>query len=145
MKNYCLLFFILLSINAFCQSGSTQKDTTSFIEINPEFPGGIKAFYKYINKNFNYPKSAIKAGYMGRVIVKFIIEKDGRVKIDNINSSEMVFRRKKATEELRQLAIKEMVVAITNHYESMPIWKPGTQNGTPVRVFFTTPLYLEFQ
>lgn len=82
---------------------------------------------------------------MGRIIVKFIIEKDGRVKVDNLNNSEMVFRRKKANEELRQLAIKEMDAAIINHYESMPIWKPGTQNGKAVRVFFTTPLYLEFQ
>lgn len=38
-----------------------------------------------------------------------------------------------------------MDTAIINHSESMPIWKPGTQNGKAVRVFFTTPLYLEFQ
>lgn len=145
MKTCFLIFLLSLSINSFCQTSTSERDTTFREEINPEFPGGIKALYKYINQNFKYPKSAIKAGYMGRIIVKFIIEKDGRVKVDNLNNSEMVFRRKKANEELRQLAIKEMDAAIINHYESMPIWKPGTQNGKAVRVFFTTPLYLEFQ
>lgn len=145
MKNFCSILLIFLSINSFCQSTIAERDTTSIEEINPEFPGGVKAFYKYINQNFKYPKSAIKAGYMGRIIVKFIIEKDGRVKVDSLNHSEMVFRRKKAGEELRHLAIKEMDAAIINHYESMPLWKPGTQNGKIVRVFFTTPLYLEFQ
>jgi len=57
----------------------------------------------------------------------------------------MFFRNRKAKEELKQLAIKEMDAAIINNYESMPIWKPGTKKGQGVRVFYTTPISLNFE
>jgi len=80
MKNFYLILLIFLSTNSFCQTSTSVKDTTSLDEINPEFPGGVSSLFKYIYQNFKYPKSAIKAGYIGKIFIKFVVEKDGKLK-----------------------------------------------------------------
>lgn len=122
-----------------------MQTDSSAVEVLPEFPDGIKGYYKYINKNFHYPKSALKATYMGQTIVKFIVEKDGTVKVDSLNNSKMFFQRKNVKEELKNTAIKEIEIEIIRVFESMPKWKPGIQNGKNVRVFFTTPYNMYFE
>ncbi len=94
------------------------------VEKKPEFPGGEKAFYKYLSDNIKYPESALKNKIQGTVWVKFIIEKDGS--ISNI----------KAIRKVNPDLDKEAVRVI----KSMPKWKPGKQNGKPVRVSYQVPI-----
>lgn len=47
------------------------------VEIQPEFPGGQAAMYKFLAKNITYPAEAQKANISGRVFKKFIVKKDG--------------------------------------------------------------------
>jgi periplasmic protein TonB len=102
-------------------------DVIDFPEFNPEFPGGMPAFYIFLNKNINYPEKARQNGIEGKVFVQFIVEKDGSITdihvINHVHSS------------LEKEAIR--VVA------KMPIWKPGKQGNKPVRVRFTLPINFE--
>ena len=89
----------------------------------PEFPGGTTALFDFINKNVKYPKSARDKGIEGRVFVQFVVEKDGSL------SSFTVLRG--VSDELDAEAIRVL--------KAMPKWKPGMNDGKPVRVQFTMP------
>jgi periplasmic protein TonB len=89
-------------------------------EHEPEFPGGMGAFYKFIRKNLNQPKDESQ----GKVYLSFIVEKDGS--ITNIQ----VLRSLSA--EANAEAIRVMM--------KCPKWNPGIQNGKPVRVKYTLPI-----
>ncbi len=93
-------------------------------EVMPEFTGGISKMYKWLSKNVRYPKEASRNGIEGRVIVSFVVEKDGQIT---------------GVEILKGIGFgcdEETLRVITK----MPRWKPGKQNGTPVRVKYTLPL-----
>lgn len=95
------------------------------VEEMPEFPGGgISACLRFFGENIKYPAEAQEKGIQGRVIVQFIIEKDGTI------SNPQVVRG--VSPDLDGEAIR--VVSI------MPKWKPGMQKGQPVRVKFTAPI-----
>ena len=94
------------------------------VEQMPEFPGGVEAMMKFLQENVSYPEAAYKAGVQGRVIVQFIVDTEGRV-----TNTKIV---KKVSDELDAEAIR--VVG------TMPRWKPGMQNGEPVRVMYTMPI-----
>ena len=78
-------------------------------EIMPEFPGGMSELMKFIQKNMQYPKIAIKKGIEGRVICQFTVKKDGS--IENV----IIIRG------LHKSLDKEAVRVI----KKMPKWKPG--------------------
>jgi len=109
-----------------------QADTDQLfmvVEEMPEFPGGTQALYQYIGKNLKYPEEAKKEGVHGRVVVDFIIEKDG--KITNINIKQGIgFGCDEAAKDV-----------ISN----MPAWSPGKQRGKAVRVKFALPFKFELQ
>ena len=94
------------------------------VEQMPEFPGGTPELMKYISTNVKYPKEAFEKGIQGRVVVQFVVEKDG-----SINEVKVV---KKVNEHLDAEAIRVV--------NAMPKWKPGKQKGEPVRVKFTLPV-----
>ena len=94
------------------------------VEEKPVFPGGEKAFYKYLSNNIKYPETAMKNKIQGTVWVKFIIEKDGSI------SNVKVIRD--ANPDLNKEALRVI--------KSMPNWKPGKQNGKPVRVSYQVPI-----
>lgn len=88
------------------------------VEKQPEFPGGIKAFYQYLSQMIKYPKEAWKNNIHGKVFLSFIVEKDGRlthIKIIRGLSPET------NTEALRVVS-------------ASPKWSPGIQFDVPVRV-----------
>ena len=90
----------------------------------PQYPGGTSELMKFLAANIRYPKEAEEKGEQGRVIVSFIVDKDGSINgAYAINSTSPQLE----TEALR----------IVN---SMPAWTPGKQNGEPVRVKFTMPI-----
>ena len=105
------------------------KDFAS-IEIQPEFPGGGNAaFGRYIQKNFVYSPMAREQGLSGKVIVSFVVEKDG-----NLTDIKV----------LRDLGLGTGEEAVRVLKKS-PKWKPGIQNGRPVRVAYSIPIALQLE
>lgn len=104
------------------------RDTAPFVcrlqEQMPEFPGGVEGLKRYISKNIRYPKKIRKAGVEGRVVLMFVINKDGSV----INEKIVKSLDKACDEEALRLV------------RSMPKWKPGLQEGKPVKVMYTLPV-----
>ena len=102
----------------------THDDVFMVVEEMPEFPGGTMALLEYLRSNIKYPKECRDNNIQGRVLVSFIVGKDGK-----ITNPEIVLGVDPA---LDAEAMK--VVA------AMPEWKPGTQNGEKVRVQYTIPI-----
>ena len=95
------------------------------VEQMPEFPdGGQSGLMDYLKKNIQYPEAAKKAGVQGRVILQFVVDKDGS--IDNVS----VLRGVNPDLD------KEAIRVVSN----MPNWKPGMQKGKPVSVKYTVPI-----
>ena len=101
-----------------------QDEVFMVVENPPEYPGGIQELMKFLGKNIKYPAEAAKANIQGRVIVEFVVMKDGSVA--NLAVKRSVHPLLDA-EALRVLA-------------TMPKWKPGTQKGKAVNVKFTIPV-----
>lgn len=95
------------------------------VEVLPEFPGGHSAFTKFISSNLKYPKEAKDNKIEGRVIVNFIIERDGA--LSNIKI-------------LRGIGYgcDEEASRVMN---LSPKWNPGKQNGKDVRVSYSIPIF----
>ena len=90
----------------------------------PEFPGGVEALMDYVSRNVKYPESAKENNLQGRVLVKFVIEKDGSVSNVEVGRG--------WGNELDDEAVRVV--------KAMPKWKPGKQEGKPVRVSFMLPI-----
>jgi TonB family protein len=96
----------------------------SQVEHVPEFPGGLTMFSHYLSTNIHYPAADKKSKTEGKVLVKFIVEKDGS--LSNIVAVRSPSESMK-TEAMRVLA-------------ASPKWVPGVQNGHAVRVAYTVPI-----
>ena len=94
------------------------------VEQQPEFPGGTAALKKWLASNVRYPQMALENGISGRVIVKFVVEKDGSV------SGVTLVRG--VDKDLDREAIRVV--------KSMPKWQPGKNNGQAVRCYFNLPV-----
>lgn len=103
-----------------------DNEAASFtmVEQKPQFPGGESAMFKFISENLKYPAIAAENGIQGRVIVSFVVEKDGS--ITNIKILRSV------SPELDAEARR--IVGI------MPRWSPGRNNGKPVRTVYNLPV-----
>lgn len=95
-----------------------------YLEEMPEFPGGDGEMMKFLQKNVNYPTIASENGIQGRVMVGFVVEKDGSV------SDVKVLRGVDPSLDKEAMRV----------VKSMPKWKPGMQTGKPVRCRFTIPV-----
>ena len=94
------------------------------VEQMPEFPGGMPELMKFLQENVKYPEEAMKNGIQGRVLIQFIVEKDG-----SISEAKVI---KKVNEHLDAEALRVI--------GEMPKWTPGKQKGEAVRVKFTLPV-----
>ncbi|MGH2667286.1 energy transducer TonB [Flavobacterium sp.] len=132
MKKTIILFLLVLFAQVTkAQESNLQRDPDAVyssvgIEKAPEFPGGMKAFEEYIEKNFKYPdvKSLI-----GRVIVQFVIEKDGSLTDIRV---------------LRDVGYgtgKEAIRVLKN----CPKWSPGVHNGQILRIRYSLPINIELR
>ena len=95
----------------------------------PEFPGGMQECMKWLGKNIKYPTTAQEKGIQGRVIVQFVVERDG-----SITEPKVV---RGVDPDLDKEALR--VISI------MPNWKPGMQKGKAVRVKYTLPVAYRLQ
>ena len=101
-----------------------QYITYDEVELKPSFPNGLTALTQLLNENIKYPAEAAKDGVEGRVIVEFVVEKDG-----SINNVRVV-------QSVDPLLDKEAVRVV----KRMPKWIPGKQNGVVVRVKYSIPI-----
>ncbi len=106
-----------------------EKVIFQVVEEMPEFPGGMGEAMKFLAKNIKYPVAAQQAKIEGRVIVQFVVERDGS--ISDIHTVRSV------SPELDTEAIR--VVSL------MPKWKPGKQRGKAVAVKYTMPIMFRLQ
>jgi protein TonB len=106
-----------------------QPEVYNVVEVDPEFPGGIEALYKYLAENITYPQQAKDSGIQGRVYVTFVVEKDGSIT---------------GAKVLRGIGggCDEEALRVVN---AMPKWTPGKQLGEPVRVQFNLPVVFKLK
>ena len=90
----------------------------------PTFPGGFDSFYKFLAQNIRYPANAVKERIQGKVFLTFVVEKDGSL------TDIKVIRG--VSGDIDAEAVRVLM--------SSPKWKPGIQNGRPVRVQFAVPI-----
>jgi len=106
--------------------GTRNEYTVS--EVKPEPKKGMSHFYKYISNNFNAPNSAYKNKIQGKIIVAFVVDKEGK-----ITESKII---KSLGTELDNEAIR-----VLTSYEN---WKPAYQQGRKVRCSYNIPIQLDF-
>lgn len=123
---FFVLFLLLSQVNA--QKNEIPEVKKSIkrekLERMPQFKGGTEALYKFITENLEYPSKAKEDGVEGRVVIRFIISKSGKV-----SDIEVV---KSLSKECDAEAIRLV--------ESMPDWIPGMIEGEPVDVQYTLPV-----
>ena len=99
------------------------------VEQMPMFPGGDAALMGYLRDNIHYPTVAAENGVQGRVVVGFVVERDGSITDVNIIRS--------VDPSLDREAMRVV--------KSMPRWTPGKQNGSAVRVKYQVPVTFRLQ
>ena len=101
-----------------------QGEIFQVVEEQPMFPGGMQELMKFLQTNIRYPKEAQARGLQGRVVVQFVVNKDGSICEENVVKS--------VDPQLDAEALRVV--------RSMPNWTPGKQRGEAVRVRFTLPV-----
>lgn len=99
------------------------------VEQMPTFPGGQQALMTYLGKNIKYPTIAQENGVQGRVIIQFVVERDGSITDVHVARGVDPYLDKEAVRVVK----------------GMPKWLPGKQNGKSVRVKFTVPVMFKLQ
>ncbi|MBR3531051.1 MAG: energy transducer TonB [Prevotella sp.] len=108
-----------------------EEDNKVFevVEQMPSFPGGYAALMQWLGSNMKYPTIAAENNVQGRVIVQFVVEKDGSITDVHVAKSVDPSLDKEASRVVK----------------AMPKWIPGKQNSSPVRVRFTVPVTFKLQ
>ena len=108
-----------------------KKEEEIFVAVEQpaEFPGGQAALMKWLSQNIRYPEAAQQNDIQGRVIVKFVVEKDG-----SIGQASIV---KGVDKDLDREALRVV--------KKMPKWQPGKNNGVAVRSYFNLPVTFKLQ
>ena len=132
-------FALLVAGNISCSQGASEKQDAKeetvkdevfmVTEQMPEYPGGMKELFKFLQDNLKYPENAMKNNVQGRVIVQFVVEKDG-------TPTEFKVARS-VDPDLDAEALRVM--------KTMSKWKPGMQRGEVVRVKYTVPVSFKLQ
>lgn len=108
---------------------AAEEEIFMVVEQMPEFPGGIKELMDYLGTNVKYPENAMKKNVQGRVVVQFVVEKDGSL------SEASVIRSIDPDLDAEALRV----------VQTMPKWKPGMQKGQAVGVKYTLPVSFKLQ
>ena len=106
-----------------------SKKVYNSVEQMPEFPGGMAEMMKFLQQNIQYPANAAKNNVEGRVILQFVVEKDGQIGEVKVVRS--------VDPELDAEALRVV--------KSMPNFIPGRQDGKPVAVWYTIPISFKLQ
>lgn len=125
-----LALLLMVNTNAMAQSKKIANDKVlEKAEVMPQFPGGDQAMMKFVSENVQYPEEAKEKEISGRVMVGFIVEKDG-----SISDVKIVKGIGGGCDEEAVRVVK-----------AMPKWKPGKEKGKPVRVSYMMPFTFKLQ
>jgi periplasmic protein TonB len=112
---------------AIASTTEAEPEIIEISEIMPEFPGGAAALLRFLGKNLQVPEDAPEPGERVKVPVKFVVNKDGNLSdVEFLTRTDNVFR-------------KEILRVVTK----MPRWKPGSQHGKTVAVYYTIPIIFD--
>ena len=106
-----------------------EQQIFQVVEEMPEFPGGMAECMKWLGKNIKYPTISQENGVQGRVIIQFVVNRDGSIVDAQVARGVDPYLDKEA---LRVVGL-------------MPKWKPGKQRGKEVRVKYTLPVMFRLQ
>lgn len=120
---------VLKAKEVIAQEKPVEEKVFDLVEQMPQFPGGDAALFEYLSTHIKYPTIAEENGVQGRVIVTFVVERDGSITDVKVVKSVDPSLDKEASR----------VVA------GMPKWIPGKQNGSAVRVKYTVPVTFRLQ
>ena len=125
-----LVLLFVANTNATAQNKKAANDKVlEKAEVMPEYPGGEQAMMKFVADNVKYPQDARDKEISGRVLVSFVVEKDGSIGdvkvVKGIGGG-----------------CDEEAVRVVN---AMPKWKPGMDKGKPVRVSYMMPITFKLQ
>ncbi|HEV9037170.1 MAG TPA: TonB family protein [Puia sp.] len=104
--------------------------TFTKVEIESDYPGGVAAWIRYLNRNFRYPDDALNNEIHGTVVVQFVVDKDGLVSDVQVVSGP-------ATGGLREEAMR-----VIRHSGK---WNPAIQNGRKVKSYKQQPIIFELR
>ena len=135
LKDYTMKSIAFIMMLGLCMAGvlppafaqekkPAAAETYYVVEEMPVFPGGEAALREFMVKNITYPEQAKKDTIQGKVYVTFVIDAAG--KVGDV----------KVVRGVHPLLDQEAFRVIG----LMPVWKPGTQKGVPVRVSYTIPV-----
>lgn len=108
---------------------ASSNEVHDVVEEMPQYPGGNSALMEYLARNVKYPVVAEENGIQGRVVCRFIVERDGSITDVRVVRSVDPSLDKEAMRVIK----------------GMPRWIPGKQNGSPVRVEYTVPVTFKLQ
>lgn len=120
---------VLKAKEVIAQEKPVEEKVFDVVEQMPQFPGGDAALFEYLSTHIKYPTIAEENGVQGRVIVTFVVERDGSITDVKVVKSVDPSLDKEASR----------VVA------GMPKWIPGKQNGSAVRVKYNVPVTFRLQ
>ncbi|MBR5764763.1 MAG: energy transducer TonB [Bacteroidaceae bacterium] len=124
-----LLLLLILSAFSVTMVHAQNEDSDSCIYCGncdmPEYPGGIKALMVDIDKKIKYPKEAVKQNISGKVVVQFLIDKDGTLSDVNV------------IRKVHPLLDAEAVRVVSSLHKR---WKSGTLRGKAVAVWYAFPV-----
>ena len=130
------IIFLLATIFFFCGTTvfaqNANEDTNKVYEVveqMPSFTGGKNALMQFLANNVKYPTVAAENGVQGRVLVNFIVERDGS--LSNVKIERSV-----------DPALDKEAVRVV---KAMPKWQPGKQKGSTIRVKFKVPITFRMQ
>jgi protein TonB len=110
--------------------GDDWDHTFTKVEIESEYPGGVAAWIRYLNKNFRYPDDALTNEVQGTVVVQFIVDKEGVVSdVQVVSGPTIGGLRQEAMRVIRQSGK----------------WNPAIQNGRKVKSYKQQPIIFELR
>ena len=134
MKKIILLLILLSPLLLIAQQEATQDSLENepifvVVEKMPQFPGGEKAMFDFITQNLRWPVIASEMAISGRIILQFVVEKNGNIThIKVIRSLDEAFD----DEAIRVIKL-------------MPRWIPAEQRGHVVRCYFVLPVHIDLR
>ena len=120
----------VVEVDSICEIAQTPANDDpekvfQVVEVQPEFPGGMKEMMKYLQSNLKYPEAAKAAGAEGKAFVQFVVKADGSI-------SDVQIMRSTGNESLDAEALRVV--------KAMPKWRPAMNKGEAVNVKFVLPI-----